>query len=391
MTAAGLLGLTWDHPRGYAPLLRLARLDEAGPHRYGALAPALRWERQSLEGFEAEPIARLAESHDLLIVDHPGLGAAVDSGALVAMDELFGGDELAAWRAGTAGPSFESYTLGGRTWALPLDAATQVAVSRPDLLPGEPPATWEEVVGLARSAPVALCLGGPHAFLMFCAVAVAAGAEPGAGDEEFVPRATGLAVLDLIGRLAALADAEVSRRNPIGVLSAMAGDGGPAYCPLVYGYASYHRERDGHHRLAASGAPGWRPGGRPGSVLGGTGLAVSARVTDPADRDAVRAHLRRLLSEPVQAELFPAEDGQPAALAAWADDAVNARFGDFYRDTLPTLEAAWVRPRFPGYIGFQAGASAALRDGLAEGTPHPALLDRLDALWRAARHAAVPR
>ncbi|MBB2910352.1 multiple sugar transport system substrate-binding protein [Streptosporangium becharense] len=383
--AGGLLGLTWDHPRGYAPLLRLARLDEAGTHRYGPAVGALRWERQSLEGFEAEPIALLAQRYDLLVVDHPGLGAAVESGCLVAMDELFGADELAGWRARTVGPSFDSYTLDGRTWALPLDAATQVAVARPDLLAGELPQTWEEVAGLARSAPVALCLGGPHAFLTFCAVAVSAGAEPGTRDEEFVPRTTGLAVLDLLAQLAALTDPEVSRRNPIGVLSAMAGDGGPAYCPLVYGYASYHRAREGHRRLTAAGAPVWRPGRRPGSVLGGTGLAVSARVAGPGERDAVRAHLRRLLSEPVQTELFPAEDGQPAALAAWTDDGVNARFGGFYRDTLPTLKAAWIRPRFPGFIGFQAGASAVVRDGLAAGTPHPALLDRLDALWRAAR------
>lgn len=135
--AGGLLGLTWDHPRGYAPLLRLARLDEAGTHRYGPAVGALRWERQSLEGFEAEPIALLAQRYDLLVVDHPGLGAAVESGCLVAMDELFGADELAGWRARTVGPSFDSYTLDGRTWALPLDAATQVAVARPDLLAGD--------------------------------------------------------------------------------------------------------------------------------------------------------------------------------------------------------------------------------------------------------------
>ena len=48
-----------------------------------------------------------------------------------------------------------------------------------------------------------------------------------------------------------------------------------------------------------------------------------------------------------------------------------------------TTEAAWVRPRFPGYIEFQSRGSQLIRDGLAERAPGRLLLDRLDALWRA--------
>ncbi|QFY07481.1 carbohydrate ABC transporter substrate-binding protein [Nonomuraea phyllanthi] len=338
-------GLTWDHPRGYAPLDELTRLDAAGDRSYGAVPEPIAWDRQPLEGFESEPIAALCETYDVLVIDHPGLGAALD--ALVPMEELFEAGELARMRAGTVGRTWESYHLEGRQWALPLDAATQVAVARSGV---EAPGTWPEVAEFARGTRTALCLGGPHAFLMFCALC--------SGD--FQDSEAGLRALEVMGELLALADREVSLLNPIGVLDAMAA-GGPVYCPLVYEYGTYP--------LAFSDAPAW-PGRAPGSVLGGTGLAVSRRRVDLV-RDAVRAHLRRLLSEPVQAGLFPALGGQPAARSAWRD-----------APTLATMEAAWIRPRFPGYIALQERSSALIRDGLLARAKPRDLLMTLRNEWR---------
>src|SRR6266545_4641522 len=183
-----LLGLTWDHPRGWAPLQRLEQL--AATSR-GPDAPPrpLHWERQPLEGFESEPISALARRYDVLVVDHPGLGAAVDDGCLVALEELFDAAELDSMRVAAVGRSFGSYRLDGRQWALPLDAATQVGVARPDLLGSRTPtpATWEAVRELSRALRLTLCLGGPHALLMLCALCVAQGAEPGAAADRFVP------------------------------------------------------------------------------------------------------------------------------------------------------------------------------------------------------------
>ena len=382
-----LAGLTWDHPRGHQPLETLERLDEAGTATYGTVPVPLHWERQPLEGFEAEPLDELTERYDVLVVDHPGLGEAVERHCLVPMDELFDAEELARWRAGTAGPSFASYDLG-RPWALPMDAATQVAVRRPDLLPAsEVPDTWPQVLELSGRRPVAVCLGGPHALLMFSSLCVAAGGEPALGPDGYVPRATGLAVLDLMARLLGRADRELAARNPIGVLEAMAREDGPAYCPLVYGYVTYQVPDGGRRALAAGDAPSWTPGGRRGSVLGGTGLAVSRRCQD---LDGVRAHLRRLMSVPVQRELFPQAGGQPASEAAWRDPAVDARWGGFYGATRATLDAAWVRPRFAGWIPFQQRASALLRDGLLSGADHAGLLDRLDRAFLDAAGTALP-
>ncbi|MFI0732703.1 carbohydrate ABC transporter substrate-binding protein [Streptomyces sp. NPDC021225] len=374
-----LRGLTWDHPRGYAPLEELARLDAAVPPGCETVGLPLRWDRQPPAAFETAPIDGLASDYDLLVVEHIGLGAAVEAGCLVAMDDLFPAAQLEHWRRRTVGACYDSHVLDGRVWALPLDAAAQVAAARPDLMAGHPmPRTWDEV--LALPVPPALCMGGPHALLTFCALCVALGEEPGRGPE-FVSRETGGAALETMARLLARGDPRLWRLGPAGLLAAMASAEGPAYCPLVYGYAP--ATQSGPYPLTFADAPASHPGGRPGSVLGGAGLAVSHRRTDdPLVREAIRDHLRRLLAEPVQCELFPVTGGQPSDRAAWLDPRTNSRWGGFYRATLATVEHAWVRPRAAGFPDFQRSASRLLREGLADGRPPARLLAELDEGFR---------
>ena len=393
MTPAGraLRGITWDQPRGYAALAELERLDAAADTRYGAMPAPLTWARQPLSGFESRPIADLARRYDILVIDHPGLGAA--RAALRPLDELFSPAELAGWAAAAVGPSFGSYRYTGHQWALPLDAATQVCAVRPDLMGGRPPpATWHEVASLAGEIPVVLVLGGPHALLMTLAICAAQGAPPvaEAGDgspaggfaEDAAARDAVLTALDLLTGVCAHIDAGLAASSPVDVLEAMVAEDTVACCPLVYGYVTYSEPGRRPHRLAASGAPAWPPGGRPGSVLGGTGVAVSCRVAD-GDIGTARAHLRRLLAEPVQAGLVPQAGGQAALCAAWESDAVNAACGDFYRQTRATLDQAWVRPRFPGWTAFQDQGSAIVREGLGDRTAPKEILRALQAAFRA--------
>ncbi|MGE5292961.1 MAG: hypothetical protein ACM3ML_38425 [Micromonosporaceae bacterium] len=374
MTRPGgtLRGITWDHPRGYAALAELERLDAAADSRYGHVPLPLTWDRQPLAAFESTPIAGLAGRYDILVVDHPGLGAARAS--LRPLDELFRADELDGWAAATAGPSFGSYHYAGHQWALPLDAATQICVMRPDLARGYPaPQTWQDVAALARELPITLVLGGPHALLALLAICAALGDPPVAEADDGSPaggfaddaaaRDGVLAALELLADLAARVDLGLAAGDPIGVLETMAAGDAVACCPLVYGYVTYSEPGRRPHTLAAFAAPAWRRGGRPGSVLGGTGLAVSRRVGG-GGIEAARAHLRRLLAEPVQAGLVPRAGGQPALRAAWESAAVNDGSGGFYDRSRATLDQAWVRPRFPGWIAFQDQGSAVIRDGL---------------------------
>jgi multiple sugar transport system substrate-binding protein len=391
---APLRGLTWDHPRGYRVLDALAAT--AGP------SEEVHWQRQPLEGFESRPLRTLAGDFDLLVIDHPGLGEAIRDGSLQPLDGLLSAAELAGWREATVGASFDSYRLGGRQWALPLDAAAQISVCRPDLL-DERPASWADACRVAGEHRSALCLGGPHALLMFAAICVAAGTPPGtvpsapaaaAGEPattprepaappiEFVPAEAGLAALDIMARLLAHADRDISQRNPIGVLDAMTETGGPAYCPLVYGYVTYHRPDSGRPWLAAFDAPGMAAAagrtGMPGSVLGGTGIAVTRSCTQTA---AAAGLLRRLLSEPVQVGLYARLGGQSSLRRAWQDEDASRRSGGFYAATRRTIESAWLRPRFAGYPAFQAAASAVLREGLLGGEDHGSLLRRVSELF----------
>ena len=99
----------------------------------------------------------------------------------------------------------------------------------------------------------------------------------------------GRAALDLLRRLHALRAPAADGLNPIGILEAMARGDDLAFCPLVYGYVNYARAEDGRRAIRFADAPSAQPGGRPGSTLGGTGIAISTRC---APTPALVAHLR---------------------------------------------------------------------------------------------------
>ncbi len=142
----------------------------------------------------------------------------------------------------------------------------------------------------------------------------------------------------------------------------MARERAAACCPLVYGYVNYARAAAGREALRFADAPAL------GSTLGGTGIALTRRC--PLE-PALAEHLAWLLDPVTQTTFIPQHEGQPSSRAAWSDPALDASSGGFYSATLRTTEAAWVRPRFPGYIEFQSRGSELIRDGLAERVPGP--------------------
>ncbi|MTH78523.1 ABC transporter substrate-binding protein [Paracoccus aestuariivivens] len=367
------LGLTWDHPRGRHALEAAAR--QGGP---------VRWEVQPLEGFESAPIAENCARYDLVVLDHPHLGEALAADCLRPLDEIFSPDELRAIADRAIGPSMESYVMAGRVWALPLDAATQVMAWRPDLLE-QAPVTWDEVATLSRrTGRVALSLAGPHAWLSFLSVchAIRPDLDLREGDTS-VPRAVAIRALTILADLAQRSPASVLGKNPIGILEHMSGGHDDvALCPLVYGYVNYAApSRSVPLRFA--NAPRIAAGQPPGSILGGTGIAVSRRAQVD---EALRAHLLWLLGPEAQQGFIPAHDGQPGTRAAWHDPAVNAACGNFFSDTAETLEAASIRPRHDGGIAYQTAASAAIRAGFAAGTDPANLADELEAMFQTLRH-----
>src|SRR5690348_5306401 len=63
-----LRGMTWDHPRGYDPLVACSVAWHA------RTCVRIDWERRSLQDFESFPVAELAGRYDLIVIDHPHVG-----------------------------------------------------------------------------------------------------------------------------------------------------------------------------------------------------------------------------------------------------------------------------------------------------------------------------
>ncbi len=379
-----LKGLTWDHPRGYNALAAAARRAELAESGL-----AIAWEKQPLEGFESHPIADLCARYDLVVLDHPHVGEAVAGDCLQPLEAVFDAATVAALEADSIGPSLRSYRFAGSHWALPLDAATQVLAARADLLPGPVPVLWEDVVSLSRqTGKVALSLAGPHAALSFLSIAAAYGEPPAERDPDvLVSSETGERVYDLMSDLFSRSPLSVRDKNPIGILGHMAANDDVILCPLIYGYVNYAAPAGGCP-IAFHDAPRRRAGGRPGSTLGGTGIGISRRC---AVTPALKQHLLWLMGREAQVGFIPGHDGQPSRREAWHDAGVNARWGNFYKNTAETLEQAYVRPRHDGYIAFQGRASALLREALEARSPAGSVLDALQALYASHRVAGGER
>lgn len=364
MTGQRYTGLTWDHPRGYKAL---EAASESGP---------VTWSRQPLEGFESHPIADLASRYDLLVLDHPHIGEAIAEDCLRSIEDWFAPADIEAWASGTIGAALESYRWDGRHYALPLDIAMQVMARDPETVP-EAPDSWGDVLRLSETRPVALSLAGPHALLTFFSLCISLGQEP--EGESLVDDAVGLEALKRMARLADQAPAGSDNLNPIALIEAIAGRKGIALVPLVFGYVNYAVAASGRSAVGFSNAPRETPGGRRGSVLGGTGIGITRRTRPDS---ALIDHLRWLMSAEAQRQFIPRHDGQPSTRDAWLSKEVNAAWGGFYAATAETAEQAWVRPRFDGYIAFQTAASALLRSALKAKTPPSEILSHLRVLWR---------
>lgn len=362
-------GLTWDHPRGYNALAAAAARTAA------AGEAVVNWSKQPLEGFESHPIADLAERFDILVLDHPHIGEAAAADCLLPLETVFDHSEIRAWREQTIGRAMASYEWQGIQYALPLDVATQVMAFRSDLV-AEAPQTWDAVMQLAESIPVAMCVSGPHAICTFFAICVALGDEPGTA--ELVNDATATEALRILARLTNTAPRGTETANPIMLFDTMAGEDTIALVPLIFGYVNYARAAAGRRIVTFRDAPSERPAGRPGSVLGGTGIAITRQARPDA---RILGHLRWLMRTDTQSTFIPEHDGQPSARVAWMSDAVNTASGNFYRATLRSAESAWVRPRHDGYIAFQNEGSLIIRQAVLDGETHEVTIGKLRAAW----------
>jgi multiple sugar transport system substrate-binding protein len=370
-----LKGLTWGHTRGFAPLAALGRVwEDFHPDE------RVTWTARSLWSFGEEPLQRYLDDYDLFVFDYPFAGEAIEAGWVMPLETLLPAEDLAACAAGTIGPLFDAFRIGGRQAALPLDVATHAAASRPDLLAAlsEPlPADLDAVVSLARrTGKVAMPMrptGIWGAFLSICAARgfpafQATGREP-------LDRETALWALDRLGQLARHVDDWCFETYPVALLNRMAGADSIAYVPFTYGYSTYGMTGYAPHPLAFHAIP---CGDGSGAILGGAGIGVSAHSREPA---LAARHALWLASETVQTTLYAAFGGQPAQRAAWRSGANDARVGGFFTALAASAESPYVRPNHPGFHAFQNYAAGRLHAVVTRGDDAAAVLTEIAEAW----------
>jgi len=367
-----LRGMTWDHPRGHAPLAGAAA-------EYAALRPgvSITWDRRSLRAFGEAPIEQYADAYDLIVIDHPFVGFAARHPVLAGLSAALDPAGQAAFAADSVGPSWPSYWYEGELWALPLDAAAQVASHRPDLLAAlgaEPPRSFEAVIALggrARAAGrwIAVPACSTDAICLLLTIAAGMGHAVAADSEPFLPAPLGRAVIERLRALIAVAHPRSLAMNPIAAYDAMAAGDEIVYVPYAFGYTNYARP-EARRRLAFCDIPGVA-----GSILGGTGIAVSACSRHRAE---AIAYARWLADPHHQAGAYVRLGGQPASAAAWRDPAVDRACGGFFSGTIATLTQSYLRPRFDGFIPFFERAGEDINACLAGDLAVDALLARLN-------------
>ena len=355
----------------------------AASRQYSEINPGVEiaWERRSLQAFADRPIREMTNDFDLVVIDHPHVGEVARDEILVALDTVGRTAELEELEKHSVGLSHQSYNFRGHQWALAIDAATPVASYREDLL-SNPPLRWDDVVDLARRQNVAFALIPVNAISTFMGLARNLGHEIAAGECLIDPDA-GRFVLDTMKEIQALMDPRCLELDPIGILEWMANEpDGPAYTPFGYGYTNYSRAGYCRYPVTFFDAPGFNHNSPGGTVLGGTGISVSSSTLH---REIAVDFAFWIAGPEMQQGLFFDSGGQPGHSAAWESDTCNSATRDFFRNTRRTLETAWLRPRYPGYMIFQDLAGdivhAFLRNELDVGSA----LERLQGAYRMSR------
>lgn len=376
-----LNGITWNHTRGYLPMV-------ATGQRWSELHPEVEivWHKRSLQAFADFPIERLVDQFDLLVVDHPFVGTAAAHRVVLPLDQHLPASFFDEQARGSVGYSHASYRFDDHQWALAIDAATPVSSYRPDLINRyelDLPQTWDDLLALARHGRVTVPAIPIDSLMNFYMLCVALGSEPCAAPERVVDPDIGIQALEQLRELVRLCDPRCLESNPIASYELMTTTDDIAYCPFAYGYSNYARPGYAPNILRFGGLVSLA--GHPlRSTLGGTGLAISPQ---SQHIEHAVAYAEFMADPATQCNLYFTSGGQPGHRTAWTNAVVNDASNNFFKDTLATLDQAYVRPRYHGYLHFQDHAGAVVHQYLVDGENPRGVIDTLDMIYRRSRAA----
>jgi multiple sugar transport system substrate-binding protein len=379
-----LRGITWQHTRGYLPMVATAqRFQELYPNVH------IHWEMRSLQSFADQSILRLAETFDFLVIDHPFAGRAARGDVLLPLDEFLEPGILEDQEVNAVGLSYESYRYGGHIWALPTDTATPVSGARVDLLAKHglrKPNTWSELLELARQGLVVLPAIPIDSLMHFYMLCEGLGEEPFRNCDVVASESVGACALEMLHNLVSLCDPKCLERNPIATWELMSSTDQAAYCPFAYGYSNYARPGYAKSPIDFGGLITIDGREKCRSTLGGAGLAISHHV---GDVEVAARYAAFVASADIQKGIYFDAGGQPGHRAAWIDSEVNRRSNGFFESTLETLDAAFMRPRFDVYPAFQDEAGLIVHAYLVSGGDSAEVSKELNALLRHVRNRSL--
>jgi multiple sugar transport system substrate-binding protein len=379
-----LKGMTWDHSRGFDPMVATAQA-------FQKLHPDIQitWQKRSLKEFGDFPIEKLAETFDLLVIDHPFMGTAAHTGCLIPLDEHIEAEFLLDQANHSVGKSHISYNYNDHQWALAIDAAAQVSAYRADLLEqaGEKlPETWDEVLSLARRTHdrdtyrIAIPVCPIDSLMSFFSICASTGEVPCQAEDIVVSRQVGEYALAVLQELVSLIDPICLSSNPIQIFDMMGQTDDILYCPLLFGYSNYGRQGYRENLIAFTNVPKQLDSDvSKGGILGGTGFAISYICKHI---DLACEYGKLVASSDVQTGLYFDSGGQPGHRSAWLSNDTNSASNQFFKNTLETLDHAYLRPRYHGFMEFQDRGWNMTHSFLKGDLESTRLLDMLDDLYR---------
>jgi multiple sugar transport system substrate-binding protein len=370
-----LKGITWDHARGYDPLIAASEL------YFKEKGIQVEWQKRSLTNFGDQSLEELSKQFDLIIMDHPHVGVAEAYNCLLPLNDLVPANILNELKNTSAGPSFESYHYHGKQWALPIDAAMQCASYRADLIGNDSlPNTWEEVFALAKTLAskklyIGMALCPTDCLCSFLSLTAQFGSPIRENNELLVESSVGLKALSMLRAMRDVFHPKALDWNPIALYDYMAEQNDIAYSPLAFCYTNYSRTGFRKNILKYHTAPEIN-----NAVLGGAGIAITSSCTNVQEAAHYAAWI---FSDVVQSTIYVNAQGQPGNKMAWENKQANAITNNFFTNTMPSLTNAYLRPRYQGWPKFQTFLGETIHAYLVHDTAPELVLEKLQAAYTA--------
>lgn len=372
-----LKGITWDHKRGFNPLVITAE-------RFENIYPdvSISWDKRSLKDFGDYPVDELADKYDLLLIDHPFIAEASKKDIFLNFNDFLSKNELEKVKKNSVGRTFYTYTYNDKVLALPVDAAAIVSAVKKDWFvthEEEIPDTLDKVIEFGKKYPnkviIPLCPTDIWCvFLSLCAVST---------DGIFIDLKDGIDVhiaakqIDNIYKLVEISAGNPFELNPINVLDLIANEDEYCYTPYIFGYVNYSIAGEYKNVVTFYDVPLEKKGST-ASLLGGVGVAVSKKCRLP---EIAVKYASYIASPDIQANQYFEGGGQPAGKTAWLSPKINRISNNFFANTLETIENAYVRPRFIGWNIFQEEASKLLCCEVSRGSNSKDIAKKLNDLF----------